>query len=234
MKIQSLRNKYQFQFSRLIHDLKHVHEDPEISQAIFRHGEFTDITAYLEEIEQINAEELKFARKMRNEKVLMINEKETTGIKQKNESTEKELLEEVLLNIQYKNMTFLYKIDLIFEPQIGPYKNYKIPVHLLFCSKYPLHPPYIFTPLFHPSVYQTRMCLLRETWTSDCTLQEILYQIKIALDEPVFDLDSFNELVSKTWENSQKEAEKYDLKEDHVNEFHIRVQHSLSYKYFYR
>ncbi|KRH92099.1 hypothetical protein M153_11958000207, partial [Pseudoloma neurophilia] len=113
------------------------------------------------------------------------------------------------LGLSYTNLK--HKMIVLFFPtdSISPYRHYTIPFHIILDSTFPIHPPLVFTPLYHPSVYQSRMCLLREKWTSHTSLKEVLIQILIALEDPLFSLDdSYNEEVVETYINSQKEKEK--------------------------
>lgn len=147
-------------------------------------------------------------------------------------------LNETPLNLRYEDVHFLHKFHLFFYPQKGPYVGLTIPVHLVLCSKYPISPPYIFTSLFHPAVYQSRMCLLRENWTIRCNIIEILYQIRISLEEPLFDEESFNQNVYRAYtrslnHHSGSNCTKQQYPEQ-VSEFYERVKHSLTHDYFWQ
>lgn len=215
---------FRFHFARLYDELKKLLIDPAIGK-YWRIIKISDDKVDTEEIERINNKEREFSQT-------------TTASYHMNDPDATTHLNDRPLNMKYENIHFLHKFHLFFYPQTGPYIGLPIPFHLVLCSKYPIHPPYIFTPLFHPAVYQTRMCLLREKWSISCTLLEVIYQIRIALEEPLFDEESFNQNVYTVYKRSMGKdqpissgvEQKYP---DQSSEFYQRVRHSLTHEYFW-
>lgn len=190
-----MRNKFRFHFAKMDHDIENL--SPNLKDFIQKFEEFVNVQEYFDEIKKINDEQNRFSSELK--------------------STDSARENTIDFALNHENITFLSILSIKIVPEDGPYKNLSIPVDLLFCSKYPTFPPYIFTPLYHPAVYQCRMCLLRENWTSAISLEEILLQIQISLNEPLFTEESFNEEVYETYQKG------------HENDsiFHQKVLNSL-------